>query len=174
MTPEQCETVVSFAAGKASLSALVQVLGVDISANPLSSAAILSSEVSAQNAEGVEAALILSFRFGLTPSHSDALIQLVTATWHTRHEDVALALEQIRHPDSVDVLYEAASKTYRTVPTLQHDDGHAFARKCVWALARIGTQEARAKLELLSQSDDAEVKGYANERLADARRHRNA
>lgn len=170
MTPEQRDTVIDFALGKVSPEALVHALGVDLYADPQSTVALLRSEVSAKSPEGVDAALILCVCFGLTPAHVSALVELVTAPWHARHEDVALALEQLCHPDSVEALYEAASETYRTVPSLQHDTGHAFARKCVWALARIGSTEAWEKLELLAQSQDPEVKGYANKRLAGVQR----
>jgi hypothetical protein len=91
-----------------------------------------------------------------------ALIELLAAPWHTRHEDVASTLQSIRDPRSVDALYRAALVK---LPYLEYNDSEALARKCTWALADIGTPEARARLEALTTQADETVADFARRRL---------
>lgn len=90
------------------------------------------------------------------------LIDLLRSTAHQRHEEVARWLQDLRDPRSIDALYVTASTRY---VYLEHDDSHALARKCTWALADIGTVEAREKLRLLAANADSEIAGYAQKRL---------
>jgi hypothetical protein len=41
----------------------------------------------------------------------------------------------------------------------------ALVRKCTWALADIGTPEAKARLQDLAKSLNAQIAGYAQKRL---------
>ncbi len=45
----------------------------------------------------------------------------------------------------------------RRLPYLDYNDSSALARRCVWALHDIGTQEAVAKLEALANDPRREV-----------------
>lgn len=90
------------------------------------------------------------------------LILLLTASWHYRHEDVAGALQRLKDPAAVAALYEAAHMKHEY---LSYNDSHALARKCTWALADIGTPEAKARLEALAGEPDTTVAGYAQRRL---------
>lgn len=90
------------------------------------------------------------------------LVELLLARWHTRHEDTALWLQQLRDPRAVDALFETAFSKF---PHFEHDNSYALARKCTWALADIGTPEARAKLEEIARRADEEIAGYAQRRL---------
>lgn len=99
------------------------------------------------------------------------LIGLLRSAAHYRHEDVARWLQDLRDPRAVDALHAAALTKYEY---LAYDDSHAFARKCTWALADIGTPAAQDALGLLAACDDPEIAGYAQKRLdgwvAEARR----
>lgn len=46
-----------------------------------------------------------------------------------------------------------------------YDDTKSLARKCIWALADIGTEKAKEKLVLLSNSSDTLIANYARKRL---------
>jgi hypothetical protein len=162
----QHDVAIAFALGRATYDAVVEAFGVDFRANPERSSELLDAAAQANDAAGVEVALLLGSRFGVTPKHVPTLTRLLTASWHRSHEDVALALERLHDPSAVDALFEAARETYRTLAYLEYDGGHAFARKCVWALAVIGTLDARTKLEALAQSEDSEVGGSALKALA--------
>jgi hypothetical protein len=90
------------------------------------------------------------------------LCDLLSATWHHRHEDVALTLQRIRDPRASRALAAAAILKFAY---LDYDDSYAFASKCTWALADIGTEEAKQLLLDLSQVDDETIAGYARKRL---------
>jgi hypothetical protein len=69
----------------------------------------------------------------------------------------------LRDPSTADALAEAASMKHEYLDQL--DDGHAFIRKCTWALADIGSPKARRHLERFAQAADPVVAGYAQKRL---------
>ena len=118
--------------------------------------------IEAKDAERVEFALYGLFGSNLTPEYVPALVELLGKPWHQRHEDVVGALQELRDPRAVDALYEEAHATYEY---LSYDEFFGLARKCTWALADIGTPEAKTKLEALAQEGNELVAGYAQKRL---------
>ena len=133
----------------------------------------LHSAIEAKDGERVEHALNECFRAGFAPEHVPALIGLLGQPWHSRHEDVVSALQQLKDARAVDALYEEAQASYAY---LEYDEFYGLARKCTWALADIGTPEAKAKLEALAREGNELVAGYARKRLDrwDAELHRKA
>lgn len=122
----------------------------------------LWSAIEAKDAERLESALYDCYKSGLTPGHVPALMGLLRQPWHYQHEDVVLALQELKDPRAVDALYEEAHASYEY---LAYNDSCALARKCTWALADIGTLEAKAKLEALAREGNELVAGYAQKRL---------
>lgn len=116
-----------------------------------------------RDGDAFELALNEAWRSGLTPCLAGPLASALEGTWHTRHEDVVNALQELRDPGTVDALFRAATIRHEY---LEFDDGRALARKCTWALADIGTAEARSKLTELADGPDEIVAAYAQERLA--------
>jgi hypothetical protein len=99
---------------------------------------------------------------GFSNKFSDIFCKLLQEDWHYRHEDIARILQGIKDPSTVDCLYNAVELQF---DYLDYDDTYQFARKCIWALADIGTPGARAKLQQLTQSKNELVAGYALKRL---------
>lgn len=99
---------------------------------------------------------------GDDPAIGAALVQLLEAPWHMRHEDIVRSLQNMRYAPAVAALERTARTTY---PYLDYDQFFGLARKCTWALADIGTPAARAALERLSRSDNPDVAAYALKRL---------
>ena len=122
----------------------------------------LLNAIEARDADRVEFALYDCSKSGLTPEHVPTLIKLLGQPWHYRHEDVVNALQELKDPRAVVALYEEAHAAYEY---LAYDEFYGLARKCTWALADIGTPEARAKLEALAREDNELVAGYARKRL---------
>ena len=91
------------------------------------------------------------------------LIKILAYLNHYNHEDIVRLLQQARDSRAVDALYNAALN----IPEYQadYDDGAALARKCTWALADIGNEEAYHKLQLLAEHNNPEIAGYAHKRL---------
>src|SRR3989339_581243 len=114
----------------------------------------LKAATAAKEPDRVEICLREAFDLGLDPAMVPLLIELLNISWHFRHEDIVSALQQLKHPQSIDALYKAALTTYEY---LDYDDSFSLARKCTWALADIGTVEAKEALISLSQTANAVI-----------------
>jgi HEAT repeat protein len=122
----------------------------------------LLNAIEAKDAEQVEFALYKCFESEFSPEYVPALIELLGETWHYRHEDIVSVLQGLKDSRAVDALYEEAHSEYEY---LNYDDCFGLARKCTWALADIGTPEAKAKLQQLAQENNQMVAEYAQKRL---------
>ncbi|MBK7398395.1 MAG: hypothetical protein IPJ34_19405 [Myxococcales bacterium] len=109
-----------------------------------------------------ESSLAALCKADLTDDLADTLGEVLTQSWHTVHEDVARALQTLQHPSSVESLFAAA---HAQQPYLEYDECFGLARRCTWALADIGTPEARQRLIDLAAGDNAIIAGYAQKRL---------
>jgi len=161
MTPEQRQLAIDLALGRVSLEEFSQRAGLD-PRQPGFAAQVLRHALESLDAVDVECALLLANIGGLAQDDVPTLCEILLAPWHTRHEDVTGYLQRLRDPRSVDALARAAIVKHAY---LDYDDSLALARKCTWALADIGTREARTHLEALSCNSDAELAAYAQKRL---------
>ncbi len=132
--------------------------------NQLQMAALKSLEKSirAEDANEAENAVTAAYRSGLHPCHVRPLITLLDAPWHHSHEDIAHNLQLLRSPEAIEALERT---THSHLKYLEYDSGYALKRKCTWALADIGTTEAREALERIAENDDPEIAAYAKRRL---------
>lgn len=115
-----------------------------------------------RDATGVEFGLYLGHRFGISEEYLDVLIELATAPWHERHEDVVDALAKLKSPKSVDTLVRTAMTSLRY---RDYDEFNSLGVKCVHALAKIGTKEAVAGLRALMGSGDENLEQEARAQL---------
>ena len=90
------------------------------------------------------------------------LLQLLQATWHFDHEDITLVLQRIGDPRAIEVLLKTATQKY---DYLEYDDSKSLSRKCIWALADIGTKESEEALKELAKNQDNEIGRFAKKRL---------
>lgn len=95
-------------------------------------------------------------------SYVDILCNLLLCDWHFKHEDIARRLQKLKSPKSIEALYQTSTTKFEY---LNHDNSYSLARKCMFALGDINTDESVEKLKLLSQSDDEEIKSYAEEQF---------
>ncbi len=93
---------------------------------------------------------------------TEILVQLLECDWHHSHEDIALTLQKLKDPKAIKALQQSAETKF---DYLAYDNSEAFARKCIWALADIGTEEAKQALNEISASSNNVVAGYAQKRL---------
>lgn len=111
----------------------------------------------------VDNLLFLVFHFDLLDKEmEDILNQLLACDWHMQHENIAMLLQKLKSPNSIEVLYETAIKEYEY---LDYDEAHALAVKCIWALGDIGTEHAEQKLKLLLNSHISVIKENAQKQL---------
>lgn len=122
---------------------------------------LLRDAIDRKDGDDVEAALVVCFVFGVAPDHLELLVQLASADWHCRHEDVAKALDALRAPEAVEALYQLT----QWVPGyLSWDEDRGLARKAVWVLAKTPGPEAEQALQLLLDDPDKRVRAYAAKR----------
>ena len=162
MTPDQRAAAIEYLLRRKPYSFLAGT-GVDPLGEAEFAARSFREALATQDGESLHCALSLAFRCDLLRAeHAPLLALLLVEPWHNAHEDVASALQRLRDPGTTDALARAALMKHSY---LAYNDSHAFARKCTWALADIGTPEARAHLERLAQEQDAEIASYAQRRL---------
>jgi len=116
-----------------------------------------------QENDDVECALLLGFHFGFGDGCKDVLRDVLMADWHTQHENVVLALQDLKDEEAVECLYQTALKrfAYR-----HYDESESLAVKCIWALKKLNTPPAIEKLRLLTKSENAVIRQNAIDCLA--------
>lgn len=123
---------------------------------------ILQKAVLHKDPNKFEEALSACFPMRHSEGMCGLLAEVLVEDWHFRHEDVALAIQDLKCQCAVDALERRASSN---PGYLEWDENHALARKCTWALADIGTDDAKRALERLSKSETLVVRGFAQKRI---------
>jgi hypothetical protein len=86
--------------------------------------------------------------------------RLFSLDWHQLHEELASGFQHSAHPATARFIFEQVFSG--KIPEF---DYKPCSRKCVWALADIGTAEARGYLEKLTQSSNEYIAGFAQRRI---------
>jgi len=90
------------------------------------------------------------------------LCELFESDWHKNHENMARAFQCISNPITAKSLFKVAFSDFDYYAWNEY---YPMQRKCTWALADIGTPEARAYLEEIAQQANEMVSGFARKRL---------
>lgn len=85
---------------------------------------------------------------------------LFRGDWHNLHDQIASNFQQRRHPSTTQFIYEQIIKA--KIPEF---DYKPVSRKLTWALADIGTKEAKGYLHKLSTFKDPLIQEFALKRL---------
>ena len=137
--------------------------GTDVTKNPRYVLQLLDTAFNEKNAEDVENALIIASMFNLiSKDYTNILLKLMESDWHFIHEDIASIFQELKLPNTVDCLFNAALSRFEY---LEYDDSYALAVKCIWALGQIGTEESTEKLILLAQSQNEVIRENALNQL---------
>jgi len=125
---------------------------------------MLAYMIETKNGDQLELSLYVLFMFeAWNESFVELLNQLLDCDWHTRHEDVAMLLQKLKHPSSIDVLYKTVPKVF---PYLEYDEAFALAVKCIWALGDIGTEAALKRLNSLLSSENEIIVSNAKHQIS--------
>jgi hypothetical protein len=110
---------------------------------------LLRRAVADRDPADVEAALLVCQTFGFGPDHLPLLLELASANWHHKHEDVIWYLGSYHSPEVVDALIAATE----WVPGyLDFDENRTLARKAIWELGKQPGGRAREALERIARS----------------------
>lgn len=90
------------------------------------------------------------------------LCEMFESDWHTRHEDMALSFQYVKNPVTIKSLFKVAFSEFEYC---NWDDNYPLQRKCTWALADIGTSEAKEYLEQIEQNANETIAAFASKRL---------
>ena len=130
---------------------LLRKYPVDPRKDPEHLPALLRDAAQRRDENQVEAAMLLGFEFGFSRSCLPGLHALLMEDWHISHEDIAMVLQEMHDPSSIDVLYRAAQLQF---DYLSFDEAYALGVKCCYALGDINTTEGDEKLRLLAELDN--------------------
>ncbi len=125
---------------------------------------LLMQATAARDAAKVELALLLGFHFDALADAMDVANTLVVQDWHKSHEDLVGLLQRWRNPASVAPLAEAL-RLKPALSYLEYDDYGSFYKKCLHALAAIGTEEAISRIREFVTADDPILRELAKHRL---------
>jgi|GEM_PF-3504471 len=87
-------------------------------------------------------------------------IKLMEETWHKIHEELVSGFQRKKDPEMARHLYKWIIK--ETIPEF---DYKPVTRRCTWALADIGTDEAKYYLYKLTSFPNEYIQGFAHKRL---------
>lgn len=161
---EHQQTILDLLGKRISAEVFVARFGIDPRTDRSYVPRALEQALVERSSDDVALLLLLAFHFQLSRSWAPLMARLLGEDWHRSHEDLASALQDLRDPVTVDALFEAAPRIH---PYLDVDESRALAVKCLWALHDIGTERARQKLEVLSESPVQVIADNAKERLHD-------
>jgi HEAT repeat protein len=122
----------------------------------------LKFSLEAKDPDDVDIAVTNLFEIENPREITPILCSLLQAEWHFDHEDIARLLQEIGDPMSINALKETA---YKKFDYLDYDNSYPLARKCIWALAAIGTKEAKEALEEIIDVTDPIIAGFAKKRI---------
>jgi hypothetical protein len=88
----------------------------------------LEGAVRERSSDDVECGLLLGFKFGFPTNLAPVLCKLILEDWHKSHENIAMLLQKLRDPRSIDCLFQTALTRF---PYLDYDDARALAVKCI-------------------------------------------
>jgi len=123
---------------------------------------LLLYAISTRDSRNVLAAVIMGNWFGFSDSCVPLLNALLAEDWHISHDDIVLALQVFRDPNSVEALYKAA---LMCLDYMEYDDTYGIAANCCWALGDINTANADEKLRELTKLENPIIAEYAREQL---------
>jgi hypothetical protein len=166
LTREQQKLIIEFIDGDILADELEQALGTIPLDTPSLLIALMESAIASGKAEEADEAVGIGNGFKNDKDFGKravpSLLALLEMDGHYNHEGIIGILQRIKDARAVEGIYNA-SLLYHSY--LAHDDTSGLARKCTWALAYIGNEEAYEKLEFLVANPNAHLAGYAQKRL---------
>ena len=89
------------------------------------------------------------------------MCEILQEDWHYSHEDLARSFQSARNPIPIKTLYNVALSDLHT----EYEEYYPLQRKCVWAIADIGTEEAKSYLFKIEAEANEIVSSFATKRL---------
>lgn len=120
---------------------------------------LLKDAIVRENEFELDLMLMLLTHFDITQKYDLVLAPLLIQPWHHFHDRLASILEFDKREDVIEYLYLGA--LYRCDNLAYESEYCEFNRKCLYALAMIGTEAAMNYLKKLSVCDEPIISQYA-------------
>lgn len=164
LRPDQISACDAFLLGKIDRIEFCKNFGFASQEIPAEVGRLLSIATQSRDKETVAYALLLGFWFGFPENVAARIHDLIGQEWHQGHEDMISLLQDFKDPDSIPYL-QTAIELKPALEYLEYDDYGAYYKKCLWALAAIGTRHALAVIEDCTKADDKVLAKEARCRL---------
>ena len=122
-------------------------------------AEILTSSINANDELALDLLLMLLSHFRCVNHYCVTLAPLLIQPWHHLHDRVACVLEFESDERIIEFLYQGSM--YRCDNLEYESDYCEFNRKCLFALAKIGTQEAIKSIKNVSKVENPIIANHA-------------
>ncbi|NQX48216.1 hypothetical protein HQN87_23085 [Paenibacillus tritici] len=163
MTNTEIEVVKKLMRKSITKTEFLQDFTVDVTQNSGYVLMLLERAYNRKIANEVEYSLFIAFSFNLfNEDYVEIACKLIESHWHFQHENLAMILQRLKSPASIEYLYRAAVTQF---DYLDFDEAYALAVKCIWALGDINTEDSRGKLKLLTESENEIIRENAVKQL---------
>jgi len=113
---------------------------------------LIEEAANKKDADRLECAMIFGATFGFPQDVDTVLCDLILEDWHRQHEDIVFdCLRHHNSPRVVDYLYRASKMR---LPYLAYNESGSLGSKAVYALVKIGTEEALEKVREIAATDN--------------------
>lgn len=120
---------------------------------------LLKDAINAKNNLELDLILMLLAHFNITKDYDLILSSLLIQPWHSCHDRIASILEFDKNEETIEFLYLGA--LYRCDNLEYESDYYEFNRKCLYALKKIGTEQAINYIKKVANCDIKIVSNYA-------------
>ena len=155
------EAILNVVSGKGDLRDVARTAGCSLDELESETRLRFAQAVESRNSEDLELICLLRglLNASLVPGTREQQIRtceiLCNQDWHILQEDIMRELQSFAAPSSVVPIQSAISLKPR-LAHLTYDDYGSFYKKCLWALAAIGTEEAISAIaSYVTSSDNA-------------------
>lgn len=126
---------------------------------------LLVNSINCKNEFEVDLVLMLINHFDISDNFDMILAPLLVQPWHHLHDRIASILEFDKNEATIEYLY--LGSLYRCDNLEYESDYCGFNRKCLYALAKIGTKESIDYIKKASSSDNPIISNHARNLLSE-------
>ena len=120
---------------------------------------LLNEAICSENEEDLDLMLMLLEHFNIINHFNEVLAKLLIQPWHHLHDRIAGILEFNASENIIEYLYKGA---LYSCDNLEYESDYCgFNRKCLYALAKIGTKESINYIKDVSKNGNDIVSNYA-------------
>jgi hypothetical protein len=134
---------------------------VDLIQYPLYFRDVLKTALLKKNPDDIEYTLIAAFYIGSLYQYTSISRKLLLEDWHNQHENLVDILSSIVDEKNAKYFYQVLNSKYEYITNVEDFLVPVWV-KCIWALGKIGTKEAKDYLEKFIDSPYEKIRKAVN------------